>query len=922
MRMISASLDVKVYQTNNTDLEVVSRAASCFVAFATYTDGASIGVDDSLTHSYLSLLSKFASLATSHPSSEKPDVEEQSRARLIGLSALSGAANSEAVFSSSVEFPRQVNVIVPALLSILGEAPLAELKVTSASVTTGEPVSPYFHEVVAGGLPPGPRTDRRAPSLQEHVPGEKGPSSEDVYSAAFRCLYNLVSECQSNQAERVLDVVFNFFDRHGWQDVERCCWITERMTAAMLLQSRSIVPTALVDLLLNMPDDVPPTAKHTTVVAMVTTVLSSSVSLVGLGVTDILASLISVIIRRVSVDQRDGLIPALVNCVASLGTHIYYADQINDIVEEIAVQMAAIPSTDPARQEILRVLIHCITGVMSAADRGDEAEARAVSPTSEWPEKSDKGKGPQLESPAVEIPRRDLGRRNPIAPEVWQETLPLLCEATYPVRAVYARALLFYLETEMPRDRKPRPDEPNIVRFCNALQAAIYTLAVSSRLGVGEPLPSMPATPKEEILEGGNKTRSSTPHSMTPPRGSVTFNVVSPTPGTETPSGTGPLYGNGLGNGVPSPRTSMSNNGSAFPGTFNPDIERTMSQRSTHGGATPPRKPLRGGRRVSLPLNRLLQSSPEITSFDNVATPFDYAVILRILDELNNCCPVAALLTEVPMLLALDRDAGCELIRRNAGAAEDSAWVLERKRACRETAAVSWRRLGVRWGVPHVIELSDRAINSLSEPFIVPEYRNPAGHGIEFRDEPAQFVRDNTEGESAASSLPLLDATELIAAFSDAPAPKAASMRDAPWLQARFSAPWSVEAAIRESVERFTSPVAGSDSAAAATLMAIPNTSYQSLGRPVSRAVDVSDLREALGNGAAGSAAGSIISTSPSTGAAGGFGALGSGGHGAGGAANAGNAGAVGAVAGEKRAKPDAKEILKEIFKDKKPSRA
>lgn len=780
MRIISTALDVKVYQSGSTDLEVASRAASCFTAFATFTDGGAIGVDDGLTNSYLSVLQKFADLSLYTPPAEKVDAEEQSRARLIGLSALSATAGSDAVFSSSVEFPRQVKIIVPALLRPLHEAPLAELKDLATKTKPGTQVA-SFAEFQSRR----PVNDRRLPSLHEHVTGEKGPTGDDVTAAAYRCLFNLVSECQTNQAEKVLVVVFAFLDKYQWADVERCCWLAERLTAAMMLQSRSMVPTTLVDLLLDMPDDSPPSTKHTSVVAMVTTVLSSNVSLVGLGVTDILSSLLAVITRRVTVSPQDALLPALVKCVASLGTHIYYADQINDIVEEITVHMGSIPVGDPARQDILRILIHCIMGVMSAADVGDEAEARAsemraTSPTADRAERVDKGKSVAMESPPVEIPRRDLGRRNPIAPEVWQETIPLLCESTYAVRAAYSRALLFYLQTEMPRDRRPRPDEPNIVRFCNALNAAVYTLALSSSLGVGEaiPSPSMPATPREDTIPEG---RVATPGSVTPPRGAaVTFTVSGPTP-NETPVG------------------SMSTNAKpAWPGTFNPTngsiTPRSGGNTPTNGNVTP-KRPARHGRRVSLPINRL-NSVAELARFDNVATPFDYAAILRILEELHRSCPVAALLTGTPMLLALDADAGTELIR-SAGHHSAGAWVLERKRACRETVAIAWRRISTSWNVGPVIDLSNRAIHSLSEPFVVPNYVLPE-MDIMHPDEPTQFVRDPSEGESAATARPLLDATVITESFATSDLVQNASNLDSAALLAKFNAKWSVESAIME----------------------------------------------------------------------------------------------------------------------------
>lgn len=878
LRAISTALDVKVYQSNKTDLEAAARASNCFVAFAQGTDGSAIGVDDGLTSTYLEVLNKFAALSTfkapTAPSSvavnsEKgPDDEDQSRARLIGLRGLTGASTSDAASSGDGEFVRQVKIIVPALMSILDESPIAELKQLVRKSRRRSALAPLITDIPAG-------KPRPPPSLSEHVVGEKGPSANDVASAAFRCLYELVSECHTSQASHVLDVALAYIDRKGrWRDVERCCLLAESLAQAMILQSRFVVPTRLVELLVNMPDSVPPSDKHMSTLAMVTTVLTSSVSLVGLAVTDILSSLISVIERRVALDPNDALLPPLVSCVSSLGTHIYYVDQINDIVEETTLQMMTIPQTNPARQEILRVLIHCITGVMSAADKGDEVEAEARERPSS-PLSKDKGKGPALESPAVEAPRaRDAGRRNPIAPEVWQETLPLLCESSYPVRAAYARALIFYLQTELPRDKRPRPDEANIVRFCNALNAAIYTLAMSSRLGVGDPLPSGPPTPSRNsshhLLNGAGSG------SDTPPRlGAVTFTVQvqEPTP-LDTPVGT--LTGNGNG-GRSRSATAATANGAATPGT------------TGSGSATPPRKPLRGGRRVSLPLNRLIVG--EAGAFDAVATPFDYAAIIGILDELHAAVPSAALETSAPMLFALDADAGSELTRRPG---TGGAWVLERRRACRETLLLMWRHIARQWGVSAVERMADAAIQALPEPFIVPAPHAAArGEILPPGDTPSAFVRDEAEGESHAATLPLLSARDVTAAFASSPQVEAGTGRDAGAIARVFGARWSVEEAIQNSVERFSRHAAPAQESAGQALMAIPNASYQSFGRPISRAVDVGDLRDALAGAPpdAGSAAQSVASTSIST---------------------------VPTASSPPRAKPDAKEILKEIFKEKK----
>ena len=658
IRIVNTALDVKVYQKGELDLEVVGRAAGCFTAFTTYTDGAAVGVDDSLTAAYLSVLRKFAALAMDVGISEKPDAEHQSRCRLIGLAALSSASSSDALFSSNSEFQRQIAIVIPALLSNIFEGSMEQLNLETARVQMDASPSPFFSEFSARR----PVNDRRAPSLHAHIPGEKGPSRSDVLSAALRSLHALLEQCQVNQASHVLDAVFAFLDKHGWTDVERSCWLAERLAGFMTLQYRFVVPTRLAEMLVDLAN-VPPTPKHTSVLAMVTTILNSSISLVGLAVSDLLNNLVTLIIRRIRFDPRDPLLPALVQCISSLGTHIYYADQINDIVEEITIRMSEAAPSDEARPEILRVLLYCITGVMSTAVAADAAEARATA--HQEPVSTNKGKAPLVETP-VETRRNEVGRRNPITPVVWQETLPLLCESTYAVRAAYARALLLFLENEMPRERKPlRPADPGAYRFCNAVHATIYTLAMSSCLGVGLPDGSVasvqesPVVQPAEILSSEAKTGAD----RSPETKGVSFTLSEPIPATTS-------------------------SGSA-------------------GGATPPKKASRtSSRRVSLPLNRL-NSTATLTSFDNVATPLDFAAIVRILDELHAAVPVAALSTCVPMLLALDRDAGTELVRRS-GDGRAGAWVLERKRSIREVVALTWRRLGVRWGIDDLVDVADK----------------------------------------------------------------------------------------------------------------------------------------------------------------------------------------------------------------------
>ena len=769
--IVHLSLDVKVYQRGGLDLEVVGRAASCFTAYTTFTDGTQASGDDPSAQAYLTVLRKLASMAVEQGQTEKPDAEQVSRTRLIGLGGLNGAAMSDAMLGSNAQFPKQCAIVLPALLSNLFQGSIEDLKLETAKIQMDASPSPFFAEYSARR----PLNDRRAPSLHAHIPGEMGPTSQDVGAAALRTLHGLVKLCQIHQMGQLLDATIAFLDKAGWRDVERSCWLAEILPAFAMLQCRFVVPTRLIELLVDIADG-PPTAKSTTTVAMITTILNSSVSLVGIGIADILNSLVNVIVRRIHLDSQDALLPPLVQCVASLAIHIYYADQINDIIEELSGRIAQIPQSDTNRQEILRVLVYCILGVMNVSSAAEKAEtAHQLERIASNASKVDKGKSPQTDTPATA--RRRTGRRSPITPQVWQETLPLLCESTFAVRIAYARALLLYIINELPRESAKdlsRPGDLSLHRFCNALHASIYTLAMSSCLGAGSPAPSV------------ETSAQASPHNAT----------------TETlpPDNADQARGPSSASLTPRDPNGKSPKGVSFPAQLSTSV----------GRRTPPK--LRIPRRVSLPLNRV-NSAAVLSHFENVATPFDFAAIIEILKELHAAAPLAALTTGSPMMLALDRDAGVELVRRQ-GDGRAGAWVMERKRAIRETILAVWRKIAVAWGVASGIALVDKvsavellrtgrfdkqAINTLPEPFIVPNLTPDTDPSVlPVPPEPSAFYRDETEGESSATSQPLLDPESLIAEFAASSKVQEVSGSDANMITKRMSSPWSVEIAVKD----------------------------------------------------------------------------------------------------------------------------
>ncbi|KAJ7684029.1 hypothetical protein B0H17DRAFT_1333101 [Mycena rosella] len=496
------------------DLEVVARAASVFTAWTTYTDGHLVGADSDMTRDYISALTKFAALSCS----EAPDQEVRHRTRLVGFAALTGALNSEALYNDSVQFRAQVSVMMRPILTTVFQTDMHVLERQAAEVKNA-PISPYLAEFRTR-----PAIERRAASIHVHVDGESGPSMSEVSSAALRALFSLLEHANGGQLGQIMRASLDTLDdsSKSWDQVEHCCWVAKKTAEWAQYQYRYAIPTWLVERLVENPD-VASTAKPimpTALAAMVTAVFNSSTPLVNLSTSDIISNLITLLIRRASIHPDDGLLPALVECIASLGRHVYYSDQIQDLAGEIinrlvAVEMqGALSRGTQNRTQAIRCLLAGLLGLIHAAEKNEPPKEL------DDPPKRNRSSSFKVSSPASQIADPELGahgasRRTQVPPDIWQDTLSLLCDTDYGVRADYASGLVFYLENEIPtlgdstdangvkRVRwmveSPFPQGTDVkvllqtgdfgTKFLHAIHAYVYVLATSPTLGIGSPPP-------------------------------------------------------------------------------------------------------------------------------------------------------------------------------------------------------------------------------------------------------------------------------------------------------------------------------------------------------------------------------------------------------------------------------------------------
>jgi hypothetical protein len=481
-----------------------------------------------------------------------------------------------------------------------------------------------------------------------------------------------------------MQAVFDGLDElRSWEKFDQCRWLARKICEWTQYQYRYAVPTRLVERLLESQDTSPASALQNALAAMVTTVFTSSISLVNLSTSDIISNLITLIFHRVVINPEDALLPTLVECIASLGTRVYYSDQIQDLAGELISRLVVVeaqgvparaqPGNKKSRSQALRCLLAGMLGFMQAADKnlrvhGDTDDGQGLPRTTSGPVPP---LSPTLGTVPAQDPQGRPSRRTRVSPEIWHDTLSLICDADYPVRADYAGALVFYLRTEI-RKRgdctdadgvkrvRPLAEGPiqqvtkmkliihgdSATRALNAVHGYIYMLATANSLGFD---PSSPGS-------------SAYSEAVDDP----TVNILSATPLTSPPSPSG-----------------------------GPD-----NQDSPPESHRQPRRSMTNPLRKTSVMQCVIDVLPSRISASTAATASDYIHILVMLTAVHEQLPVRGLLTGVPMLLTLDGIT-------NVGDPIDAA-TLQRLSTIKEVIARVWLVVGKVWGCSELIEIAEK----------------------------------------------------------------------------------------------------------------------------------------------------------------------------------------------------------------------
>ncbi|KAG9258628.1 uncharacterized protein F5Z01DRAFT_207694 [Emericellopsis atlantica] len=478
------------------DITMIESSLPAFDAFCEHHDASSLFADQAYSRQYESVVQHYATLATSTAPANKGGLSRsvQARWRTAGLKAIRSVATSEPLASVT---GRQLNVIVPLilenlwttdeqLLDTLLQRMNVEDKVdsermlrrrtsiaTAGTADTGEP----HPEPFAGSPTDADRLveeDIGVLAMQCLKSIYVGPNRAQIHTATAALLTFILKKIEHGQ--RVVELAEAGKNDSGWALIMYN--LISRWTP---VQDRYVILVTTMEALVRTPLHEDKMEHHLALIAIVGSLLRSDVNLIGLSVMDVLLGLVKQMKRLFQqgehldtvLDEKLGagepspqsrqLLDRLEQCVGDLATHVYYADQITDMIAAVLARLKPAPSASTNS-----------TPQGEKTEDHDAAPGGSLTNLSESQSNSDtyfsysKGRVCGLKvirgillvaNPKTKISGNMDLSRNKVPLHVWEGSQWLLRDPDGRVRKAYVDALVTWLDRETtPADLRARDE--------------------------------------------------------------------------------------------------------------------------------------------------------------------------------------------------------------------------------------------------------------------------------------------------------------------------------------------------------------------------------------------------------------------------------------------------------------------------------
>ncbi|PHH66376.1 hypothetical protein CDD81_7431 [Ophiocordyceps australis] len=482
------------------DMTMIESSLPTFEAFCDHHDASSLFADHAYLQQYQAIVGSYAQLASSqHQGSDSRPL--QMRWRNAGLEAIRCVSSSDALSSLT---GRQIDAIVPVILDNLWTDE-DSLDVLLDRVHSQDKVeASHRRNSVTSVRQTDGAGDTNPLALSGTALDADKLAEEDLGVLAVQCLKSIFMVPNRAQIHAATTAFLTFVSQKVGQGAaivnkddgtgRESGWAVKLYRACARwapVQDRYVILLAARDTMLKTPLTEGDLAQHLALAGMMQSILRSDVNLIGLSVMDVVVGLLRQIRKLLQLGgsaandggshkeekadvgddfgwppQHGELLGRLEGCIGDLATHVYYADQIVDMVSVLIARLS------PCRSESTWSLA---LGEKTPVN-DDETTATGLGGSQSPSQAASSSKA--LRKSALRVIKRILRVANPRAQaggslnlsrnrvpiSVWEGSQWLLRDADGLVRKAYVDALVTWLERETTAADAKAQDETAVHR--------------------------------------------------------------------------------------------------------------------------------------------------------------------------------------------------------------------------------------------------------------------------------------------------------------------------------------------------------------------------------------------------------------------------------------------------------------------------
>jgi protein EFR3 len=491
------------------DITMVESSIPTFDTFCEHHDAATLFADQEYVKQYESVIRRYASLASTRHALAKATASKPvaMRWRNAGLEAIKSVATSDALSSVT---GRQFHVIVPMILenlwtdnddfleTLVRRVDLEEKVDSERLIRRRTSISTVRTADTAG--------DTNPIALSGNAQDVDKLAEEDIGVLAMQCLKQIFVVPSRPQLLSATQALLAFIEERVAQgeqivttdpktgrDGGWAIMMYELIARWGSVQDRYIILVTTMETLVRTPVTEESLALHIDLTAMIGSLLRSDVNLIGLSVMDVLLQLIQHMKRLLQLpglpaatdeleDERSpsaiehmelsrvqmkNLLGRIQQCIGDLATHVYYADQISDMIAAILLRLnpgrASSASSSPRGEQDDGAGTNGGTAMVDFAD-SQQTQVDAYFSFNLAKVAALKAIKAILlvANPSTKMAGTMSLSRNRVPIQVWDGTHWLLRDADGQVRKAFADAFLTWIDRETTRmDQRAKDDMPN-----------------------------------------------------------------------------------------------------------------------------------------------------------------------------------------------------------------------------------------------------------------------------------------------------------------------------------------------------------------------------------------------------------------------------------------------------------------------------